>query len=603
MATVMKRLTKGVVLRGETSDSSENLEGSIWNNSTTTRFKVYIEAAVRELVTTNQSQILTNKTIDADLNTITNIDNADIKAGAAIDLTKLANGALPSGITVNSSNITDLSIVNADISATAAIDLSKLATGALPSGITVNSSNIADLSIVNADVSASAAIERSKIATGTADHVVINSATGALSSESALAASRGGLGTSGAAFTGVVKAASGVFSAATLVNADVSTTAAIARTKLASGTANRVVVNDGTGVMSDAAAITASRALASDTNGIPVASATTAAELGFVSGVTSSIQTQLGTKVNASGGTLTNGSIVTPVRSDVKQDTLSNLVTYASTASNGQIVYATDEKSMYQVVDSALVGIGGAGIVKLTAGENIAALDLVYVSTGTGNDSGRTAGRLYKVDASNDDRNEVLGFAPKAITSGAIGEAQVSGNLKGFTGLTPGKIYYASASVPGAITLIPPSTNGQWVIAVCLASIATEVVINPVSSASAIYVVDSDSVFTVANNQSSAANITGLLIDGASTRSFIIDYSIYRKTDTASSALAQVGQLRGVFNTQSSTWFMSDDSSGQNSGVTFSILSSGQIRYISSNISGANYTGSLKYAIRKTFGV
>jgi hypothetical protein len=301
--------------------------------------------------------------------------------------------------------------------------------------------------------------------------------------------------------------------------------------------------------------------------------------------------------------TITGADIRTPVRSDVKQDTLPNLVTYALTASNGQIVYATDEKSMYQVVDTELVGIGGAGIVKLIAGETIAAFDLVYISTGTGNDSGRTAGRLYKVDASNDDRNEVLGFAPKAITSGNIGEAQVSGNLKGFAGLTPGKVYYASASVPGAITLTPPSTNAQWVIAVCLASTATEVVINPVSSASAIYVVDGSTSFTIANNQLAAASVTSLLIDGVSTRSFIIDYSVYRQTDTALSALAQAGQLRGVFNTQSSTWFMSDDYSGQNSGVAFSILSSGQIQYTSSNIAGANYVGSMKYAIRKTFGV
>lgn len=39
------------------------------------------------------SQTLTNKSIDADQNTITNIENADIKVGAAIDRTKLASGS------------------------------------------------------------------------------------------------------------------------------------------------------------------------------------------------------------------------------------------------------------------------------------------------------------------------------------------------------------------------------------------------------------------------------------------------------------------------------------------------------------------------------
>ena len=91
------------------------------------------------------------------------IVNADINASAAIALSKLATGALPTAITVTSANISDLSIVDADISGSAAISLSKLATGALPTAITVTSANISDLSIVNADINASAAIAGTKI--------------------------------------------------------------------------------------------------------------------------------------------------------------------------------------------------------------------------------------------------------------------------------------------------------------------------------------------------------------------------------------------------------------------------------------------------------
>jgi hypothetical protein len=47
-----------------------------------------------ELLTENSVQDVTNKTIDADLNTITNIENADIKAGAAIDATKIGSGTV-----------------------------------------------------------------------------------------------------------------------------------------------------------------------------------------------------------------------------------------------------------------------------------------------------------------------------------------------------------------------------------------------------------------------------------------------------------------------------------------------------------------------------
>jgi hypothetical protein len=42
----------------------------------------------------SSTDTLTNKTIDADSNTITNIENADIKSGAAIDATKIHNGSV-----------------------------------------------------------------------------------------------------------------------------------------------------------------------------------------------------------------------------------------------------------------------------------------------------------------------------------------------------------------------------------------------------------------------------------------------------------------------------------------------------------------------------
>lgn len=56
--------------------------------------------------------------------------------------------------------------------------------------------------IVNANVDAAAAVARSKLASGTADHVVINSGTGAFSSEAQLGIPRGGTGqaTASAAF-------------------------------------------------------------------------------------------------------------------------------------------------------------------------------------------------------------------------------------------------------------------------------------------------------------------------------------------------------------------------------------------------------------------
>jgi hypothetical protein len=92
------------------------------------------------------------------------IVNADINASAAIALSKLATGALPTDITVASANIVNGTIVDADISGTAAIALSKLATGTLPSSITVTTSNIEVGTIVNSDISTAAYISPNKIA-------------------------------------------------------------------------------------------------------------------------------------------------------------------------------------------------------------------------------------------------------------------------------------------------------------------------------------------------------------------------------------------------------------------------------------------------------
>lgn len=89
--------------------------------------------------------------------------------------------------------------------------------------------------------------------------------------------------------------------AGSLVDADISTSAAIARSKIATATANRLVVNaDTTGALSEAAAITAARVLISDANGIPVHSSVTSTTLGYLD-ATSSIQTQLDAKLASTG--------------------------------------------------------------------------------------------------------------------------------------------------------------------------------------------------------------------------------------------------------------------------------------------------------------
>lgn len=107
---------------------------------------------------------LTNKTINAINNTITNLTNASLNGSA--------------GITYANLSIAN-SIQNSDIAAAAAIAYSKLVlTG----------------SVVNADIATAAAIARSKIAAGTASQIVSNDGSGNLISVAQVPVANGGTG-------------------------------------------------------------------------------------------------------------------------------------------------------------------------------------------------------------------------------------------------------------------------------------------------------------------------------------------------------------------------------------------------------------------------
>jgi hypothetical protein len=90
---LIKQFIKGIALRGETANITENVEGSLFHNSTDQKIKSYIEGAVREVITESQIQTLTNKTISAADNLIvvdsTNPNLASIELNAA--LTELQN--------------------------------------------------------------------------------------------------------------------------------------------------------------------------------------------------------------------------------------------------------------------------------------------------------------------------------------------------------------------------------------------------------------------------------------------------------------------------------------------------------------------------------
>jgi hypothetical protein len=105
---------------------------------------------------------------------------------------------------------------------------------------------------------------------------------------------------------------------------------------------------------------------------------------------------------------------------------------------------------------AAVPGASGTVDIAATAGETLAATDVVYLADGTG---GTTAGRWYKTDADNTYSSggaSLVGIAQAAIATGSSGTVRVAGRATGMTGLTSGESYFISATA-GALTLTPPA--------------------------------------------------------------------------------------------------------------------------------------------------
>lgn len=386
MSLKKSRFIKGIILAPD-SVPLDGAEGEIKVDSSTGKIQVTLRDGVnppdsREIVTSSQTQILTNKTLTSPV-----LDTGVSGSAIDIDGTLAANSDTKLASQKAVKTYVDAQIGSKDEADEIIYD--NTTSGLVATNVQTAIDEV-DGNVDNLVTLSGVALDSTTLGTFTGttipDSSTIKSAIQSLetSHESHTGASANVHGLSGGAV--VV----GDISSQALTNktidadlntitniedADIKVGAAIARAKLASGTANRVVINDATGVQTDAAAITASRALVSDANGIPTHSSTTSTEIDHLSGVTSAIQTQLDGKVDESGGTLTSGSVITPARLDVKQGTKAELVSYAAlpTTTNGQIVYAIDTKEMFQVIDGLLEGIGG--------GEGVGGTDILFAQT------------------------------------------------------------------------------------------------------------------------------------------------------------------------------------------------------------------------------
>lgn len=99
MTVKSRKFTKGIRLKA--TDDAATLDGEIRNDKTDEKLKVNLEGAEKEIVTDDQSQTLTNKIIDGNDNTITNVSAGSIgNLVEDLSVPENAHDSIPSALAV-----------------------------------------------------------------------------------------------------------------------------------------------------------------------------------------------------------------------------------------------------------------------------------------------------------------------------------------------------------------------------------------------------------------------------------------------------------------------------------------------------------------------
>jgi hypothetical protein len=512
--------------------------------------------------TESSTSTLTNKTIDADSNTISNIDDGNIKTGAAINAAKIADGSVSNtefqyldGVTSSIQTQLGNKISSSEKGANngvATLDAGgKIPVAQLPNSVmeyqgnwnaTTNSPTLADGTGNAGDVYRVNTAGTQNLGSGSqtfavGDWVVYNGSIWEKSTNSnAVVSVNGQTGVVSLSTTNISEGTNLYFTderaqdaigamvansskvsltyvdgtpsltadivAGSLVNADVSASAAIDMSKLAALTVSRALVSDGSGVVS--------------------VSAVTSTELGYVSGVTSSIQTQLGNK----------------------QPLDATLTALAAHNTNG-ILVQTAADTFAGIIISA-----GSSKVSISNGDGVAGNPTIDVTEAnlTLNNIGGTLG----------------------ISKGGTGQTTANAALNA---LLP-----SQTSNAGKV-LKTDGTDTSWVSV-------------PLASAGDI----NETSFSAAESASNS-NVTGFAFANATARSFKALVSV---EINATASLFEAFEILGIQN--GSGWYYDVMSVGDNSGFSFIVNSSGQIQYSSGTYAGFS-SAKIKFkAITTTVG-
>lgn len=120
-----------------------------------------------------------------------------------------------------------------------------------------------------------------------------------------------------------------------------------------------------------------------------------------------------------------------------------------------------------------------------------------------------------------------------------------------------------------------------------------------------VYSIGSEQVFDIVNNQSSAADITGMIFNKTGVSQAFVDFLVQRVTTGGGAVeLIETGILVCSYNPTADDWNINvlNIDTPDDSGVTFSITSAGQVQYTSTNEGGTASISKLFWRARTLAG-
>lgn len=251
-----KSLSDSTTYFVDEGDNSKKLQLQLSGITTATTRTLTVPDVDTTIVGTDSTQTLTGKTIDADNNTLSNIDDGEIKAAAGIQLSKLASVTASRALVSDGSGVISVSsVTSSEIGQLAGVTVGGNTSGDIVttddtqtlSGKTLNILDNALTIQDNADATKQAQFQVSGITTGTtrtftfpdADTTLVGTALTQTLTNKTIDADNNTI--------------------SNIANDEIKAGAAVARSKLAAGTADHVVINDGSGNFSSEASLAITR--------------------------------------------------------------------------------------------------------------------------------------------------------------------------------------------------------------------------------------------------------------------------------------------------------------------------------------------------------